>query len=95
LRYTRLSLAVVGLLALVGAAQALATKPANEPFFPSAGNEGYDALHYEVRLTYKPKGGRIKARTEVEAVATEALKSFSFDFLGPKVEEVKVDGEPA
>ncbi|HEX3040517.1 MAG TPA: M1 family metallopeptidase [Solirubrobacterales bacterium] len=94
MRSTRLSLAVVALLALVGAAQALAVKPANEPFFPGAGNEGYDALHYDVRLTYKPQGGRVKARTEVEAVATEALKSFSFDFLGPKVEEVKVGGEP-
>jgi len=94
LRSTRLSLAVVALLALVGAAQAFATKPANEPFFPNAGNEGYDALHYVVRLTYKPNDGRIEARTAVEAVATERLKSFSFDFLGPKVEEVEVDGQP-
>jgi aminopeptidase N len=94
LRSTRLSLMIVGLLALVGAAQAVAAKPAGEPFFPRAGNEGYDALHYEVRLTYKPKGGRIKASTQIASVATEALKSFSFDFLGPKVEEVKVGGEP-
>jgi aminopeptidase N len=95
LRSTRLSLAVVALLALVGAAQALAVKPGNEPFFPNAGNEGYDALHYDVRLTYKPKGGRIEARTAVEAVATERLKSFSFDFFGPKVEEVEAGGQPA
>jgi aminopeptidase N len=95
LRSTRFSLALVGLLALVGAAQALAAKPAGEPFFPRAGNEGYDALHYEVRLTYKPKGGRIKATTEVEAVATEPLRSFSFDFFGPRVEEVKVGGKAA
>lgn len=95
MRSTRLSLAVVALLALVGAAQAFATKPANEPFFPSAGNEGYDALHYDVRLTYKPQGGGVKARTAVEAVATERLKSFSFDFLGPKVEEVEVGGQSA
>jgi len=95
LRSTRLSLAVVGLLALMGAAQALALKPANEPFFPRAGNEGYDALHYDVRLTYRPKGGRIKAGTAIEAVATGRLKSFSFDFFGPRVEEVEVGGEPA
>jgi aminopeptidase N len=94
LRSTRLSLIVVGLLALAGAAQAVAAKPAGEPFFPRAGNAGYDALHYEVRLTYKPKGDRIKASTQIEAVATEALRSFSFDFLGPKVEEVTVGGEP-
>ncbi|HSS43359.1 MAG TPA: M1 family metallopeptidase [Solirubrobacterales bacterium] len=95
MRSTRLSLAVVALLALVGAAQAFATKPGDEPFFPNAGNEGYDAIHYDVRLTYKPQGGRVKASTQVAAVATERLKSFSFDFLGPKVEEVKVGGQPA
>jgi aminopeptidase N len=95
LRSTRLSFAIVGLLALVGVAQAVAAKPADEPFFPHAGNKGYDAVHYEVRVTYKPKGGgRIKASTEIEAVATQSLKGFSFDFLGPEVEEVKVGGEP-
>jgi aminopeptidase N len=94
LRSTRLSLTVIALLALVGAAQALAATPASEPFFPGAGNQGYDALHYDVRLTYKPKGGRIEASTQIAAVATEALKSFSFDFLGPKVDEVKVGGKP-
>lgn len=95
MRSTRFSLAIVGLLALVGAPQALALKPANEPFFPGAGNEGYDALHYDVRLAFKPKDGRIEAATEVEAVATERLKSFSFDFFGPTVDAVEVGGEPA
>ncbi len=95
MRSTRLSLAILALLAMAGAAQALAAKPANEPFFPRAGNQGYDALHYDVRLTYEPKGGRIEARTEVEAVATEPLRRFSLDFLGPEVEEVEVDGQPA
>jgi aminopeptidase N len=94
LRSTRLSLAILTLLVLAGAAQALAAEPAGEPFF-RAGNVGYDALHYEVRLTYKPKGGRIEATAKVEAVATEALKSLSFDFFGPRVSEVKVGFEPA
>jgi aminopeptidase N len=95
LRSTRLSLAILAVLVLVGAAQAIAAEPAGEPFFPRAGNPGYDALHYEVRLTYKPQGGRIVAVTKVEAVATETLKSFSFDFFGPRVSEVKVGFEAA
>jgi aminopeptidase N len=90
LRSTRLSLAILVVFALLGAVAAIAAKPANEPFFPRAGNEGYDALHYEVRLAYRPKDGRIEAQTKIEAVATEPLKSFSFDFLGPRVGEVKV-----
>jgi aminopeptidase N len=90
LRSTRLSLAFVGILALVGTAQALAAKPASEPFFPQAGNLGYDALHYDVTIAFKPKDGRIKAVTAIEAAATEPLKRFSFDFYGPKVRKVQV-----
>jgi len=45
LRALRISLAIV-CLAVFGwaAAGALAVKPADEPFFPRAGNRGYDAL---------------------------------------------------
>jgi len=95
LRSTRLSLAILAILVVAGAAQAFAAKPANEPFFPRAGNAGYDALHYEVRLAYQPKDGGIRAATEVDAVATQSLRSFSFDFFGPKVSEVEVGGEAA
>ena len=95
MRSTRLSLALVALLALAGAVQALAAKPADEPFFPRAGNKGYDALHYEVQLAYTPKGGRIKASTTIEAAATESLKRFSLDFFGPKVTDVQIGLEPA
>jgi aminopeptidase N len=95
LRSTRLSLAIICLLASAGVAQAVAAEPAGEPLFPRAGNAGYDALHYEVRLTYKPRGGRIKANTAIEAAATGPLRRFSFDFVGPEVSEVEVDGTAA
>lgn len=95
MRATRFSLAIVAVVVLAGAAQALASKPASERFFPQAGNKGYDALHYDVTLAYKPKGGRIKAETAIEAAATEPLKRFSFDFVGPKVSAVQIGLEPA
>ncbi len=95
MRAARFSLAIVAIFALLGAAQALAAKPVNEPFFPRAGNDGYDALHYDVKLAFKPKGGRIKATTAIEAAATEPSKRFSFDFFGPKVSKVEVGHEPA
>ncbi|HYG96499.1 MAG TPA: M1 family metallopeptidase [Solirubrobacterales bacterium] len=96
MRSTRLSLAFICFAApiSIGAPAAQATKPEGEPFFPRAGNEGYDALHYEVRLDYKPKGGRIEASTTIAAAATEPLRRFSLDFFGPRVGEVMVDGEP-
>ncbi|HEY6145613.1 MAG TPA: M1 family metallopeptidase [Solirubrobacterales bacterium] len=95
MRATRLSLAIVAVSALAAAVPALAAKPADEPFFPRAGNEGYDALHYEVRLAYKPKSGRVEASTTIDAAATESLERFAFDFFGPKVSAVQVGLEPA
>jgi len=94
LRSRRLSLAFVCLAGLSGATGALAAKPTDEPFFPHAGNDGYNALAYRVSLGFKPKSGRIKAETAIEAAATEPLKRFSFDFFGPRVSEVEVGGEP-
>jgi aminopeptidase N len=94
LRSRRFILALVCLTGLAGAAGALAAKPANEPFFPRAGNDGYNALAYRVSLGFKPKSGRIKAETAIEAAATEPLKRFSFDFFGPRVSEVKMGREP-
>jgi aminopeptidase N len=94
LRSTRLSLALVFLAGLAGATGAFAAKPASEPFFPRAGNDGYNALAYEVNLAFKPKSGRVKAATAIEAAATEPLKRFSLDFFGPRVSAVEVDGEP-
>jgi aminopeptidase N len=95
LRSTRLSLALICLIGLASAGGALAAKPADEPFFPRAGNQGYNALAYEVSIAVKPKSGRIKARTRIEAAAAEPLERFSFDFFGPRVSEVEVDDEPA
>jgi aminopeptidase N len=96
LRSTRLSLALICLvMASAGAGAALAAKPAGEPFFPGAGNRGYDALHYTVNLAYKPKRGRLTGFTKVTAAATAGLRRFSLDFFGPRVSAVEVDGEPA
>jgi aminopeptidase N len=65
-------------------------KPANEPFFPHAGNRGYDARYYEVHLDYH-RDRSIEADTTVAARATEDLSSFSLDFFGPQVTEVRLE----
>jgi aminopeptidase N len=90
LRSTRLGLLIIA-LALASSATASAEKPASEPFFPHAGNRGYDALSYAVHLEYR-RDGRIEADTIFEARATEALKRFSLDFFGPRVTEVRMAG---
>lgn len=93
---TRLSIFLCLLaLTLLGTGAAVAAETAKEPFFPRAGNRGYDALEYQVRLRYKPRGGRVEAAAEITFDATEGRRRISFDFFGPPVSEVLVDGEPA
>ena len=70
-------------------------KPADEPFFPKAGNRGYDASYYEVDLNYDPATRGVKAETTMYALPAQALKRFSLDFFGPKVTEVRVNGKAA
>jgi aminopeptidase N len=93
LRFTPLLLC----LALLGvaAATALAGKPGAEPFFPRAGNRGYDARRYEVALAYRPASGEVRASTTITAAAGARLRRFSLDFLGPRVRRVEVEGRPA
>jgi aminopeptidase N len=80
-------------LALIIAAAATATRPADgrEPFFPHAGNRGYDALHYHVRLVYS-RAGTIKAVMAMRARAETRLKRLTLDLDGLTVSQVKVDG---
>ncbi len=65
-----------------------------DEYFPSAGNGGYDALHYDVALAYR-KDRSITAASVMTARATQDLGSFSLDYRGPKVSGVLVNGRPA
>jgi aminopeptidase N len=66
-----------------------------DPFFPAAGNGGYDVSHYDVRLRYRPGSGKLVARTLVSATATQDLSAFNLDFRGPEIGSLTVDGAPA
>ena len=63
-----------------------------DPFFPSAGNGGYDVVHYDLDLDYSPKRARAHAVAAITATATQDLASFQLDYSGPKVSRVTVDG---
>jgi aminopeptidase N len=89
LRFTRLSLLIISLALALSASASSAATSANEPFFPHAGNPGYDVATYEVHLDYS-RSGRVEAKATIGAWVTETRKSFSFDFLGPRVTRVQV-----
>ncbi|RJQ77240.1 M1 family peptidase [Pseudonocardiaceae bacterium YIM PH 21723] len=83
---------------LAGPAFAAAPTPGattiGDPYYPTTGNGGYDAINYDVRLQYEPKTDNLRGTTTVLAKATQDLSEFSFDFL-LKTSSVRVSGIPA
>ncbi|WP_067477243.1 M1 family metallopeptidase [Actinomadura hibisca] len=68
---------------------------AGDPYFPKAGNGGYDARKYDISLRYLPGGPHIESRAAITAAATQNLSRFNLDLVGLNVESVTVDGKAA
>src|SRR5215204_289412 len=67
-----------------------------DPYYPLLGNGGYDAIHYTLDLDLDVELGTIlEAMATIDAVATQDLSAFNFDFRGPQIDGVAVDGVPA
>ncbi|RKT54813.1 M1 family metallopeptidase [Saccharothrix australiensis] len=81
------------LIGLVVAALALGATPAHaaepgapglgDPYYPRAGNAGYDVRHYSLGLQYDPATDVLTGRTVVNAVTTRDVSSVNFDFALP------------
>lgn len=93
MRYLR-ALRLLPLFVCLGALALVPQATAAEPFFPRAGSHAYDVRRYDVHLAYQ-SGGRVRAATAINAVANQQLDQFSFDFFGPRVGAVEVNGETA
>ncbi|GII53960.1 metallopeptidase [Planotetraspora thailandica] len=66
-----------------------------DPYFPDAGNGGYDVKHYDISFTYDPATRHMDATTTVTAVATQGLTTFDLDFRGPEISYLSVNGHRA
>jgi len=66
-----------------------------DPYFPRAGNGGYDVRHYDLTLDFTPATDRLVATARITAEATENLSRFNLDYSGPRIRGVWVNGEPA
>jgi aminopeptidase N len=95
-----LSLALVAVLVVAAPAAAtryVAGSPGSgDPFFPLAGNGGYDARHYSLDLEYTRESNQLTGRTVIIARATQNLHRFNLDlrdFL--TVSKVRVNGRRA
>ncbi|WP_320784373.1 M1 family metallopeptidase [Streptomyces sp. CRN 30] len=63
-----------------------------DPYFPKAGNGGYDVSHYDLVLAYEPDRQRLTGTAKITARATQDLSAFDLDLKGLDVASVAVDG---
>lgn len=66
-----------------------------DPFFPQAGNGGYDVRDYDITASWDPVTQQLQATAVIEARATQDLSQFDLDLRGFTVTSVKVDGRSA
>jgi aminopeptidase N len=66
-----------------------------DPYFPAAGNGGYDVQHYLLDIRYDPASRAFDATATIRLRTTEALRSFSLDLRQLTAREVRLDGKDA
>jgi aminopeptidase N len=66
-----------------------------DPFFPLAGNGGYDVGHYSLQLAYDPGTTVLDGTATITATARQSLSRFDLDLRGFSIGSVRVDGRPA
>lgn len=92
------ALAVLAVPAQAGAAAAAFTPGSTglgDPYFPLAGNGGYDVAHYSLALSYDPATRRLDGTATVTATATQNLSRFDLDLRGFDIGRLTVDGAAA
>lgn len=65
-----------------------------DPYYPDAGNGGYDVSRYQVAVSFDPAEERLSGTTTISARALQGLHSFFLD-LRLDVSKVTVDGQDA
>ena len=95
MRLPRLATAVavaltVPLLATATASATPTITTGGDPYFPAAGNGGYDVQHYDLGLAYDPATGRLDGRAVITFTPTTDLDSFSLDLSGLRATSVVV-----
>jgi aminopeptidase N len=66
-----------------------------DPFYPQAGNGGYDVQSYSVKLDYEAQNEDLAGDATISARSTQDLSSFNLDLRDLKVNTVTVNGAAA
>jgi aminopeptidase N len=89
----------VAVVAMAPAAGAVTFEPGSpglgDPFFPNAGNGGYDVSHYSLSLGYEPSTNQLTGTAEITATATQNLSRFDLDLRGFSISRLLVNGQAA
>jgi hypothetical protein len=101
--FRRTTLVLVAILALIGYGTPANAQPTfrpgapgiGDPYFPLAGNGGYDVRHYGLDVRYTPDNDRLVAVAVITARATQNLSAFNLDFHGLTLRSLTVDGRAA
>jgi aminopeptidase N len=95
----RIALCAILLLTLTATAQAAVLTPGSagldDPFFPNAGNGGYDVSHYSLTLGYEPGSNQLSGTAVITALATQDLSRFNLDLRGFSISRLLVNGTAA
>ena len=91
---------VLALLAAPGVASAeryvTGAPGGGDPFFPDAGNGGYDVAHYSLDIRYDHAANQLTGRAAIFARATQSLERFNLDLRDfYTVSAVTVNGRAA
>jgi aminopeptidase N len=79
-----------------GQAYVAGSDGSGDPFFPQAGNGGYDVSHYSLTIDYDQPANLLSGRAVIQATATENLRRFDLDLRDfYAVSSVTVNGAPA
>jgi aminopeptidase N len=66
-----------------------------DPYYPLAGNGGYEVDHYALAIGYHPHTDRLDGVATLDATASQSLSSFNLDFAGMRIDSITVDGTDA
>jgi aminopeptidase N len=66
-----------------------------DPYFPLAGNGGYDVGHYSLVFSYDPATRQFDGTATVTATATQDLSRFDLDLRGFDIDRLTVNGAAA
>jgi aminopeptidase N len=77
------------------AARSVGSPGLGDPFFPLAGNGGYDVRHYGLALAYDPGTRVLDGRAVISATAKQDLSRFDLDLRAFTISRLRVNGRPA